>query len=182
MNGFTLELVPHCASISREGWVGDHDSRPLSPDGHRQAGALVEALGGSVDAIYSSPALRCAQTVEPLARATGLSIVELPELRETEGFAGPAVWTGVIYADIAQAIGGAWAAGRGLSAVTRMSQAGGRVVACSHGDLIPAMIAMFCAAYDTPLPRVPDRGGWYTVQFDGSRFAVTTKGPEYLAG
>lgn len=170
-DGLVLELVPHCASVPPEGWDGDHDVRPLSEAGRHQAEALAAALGTGVDGIYSSPALRCLQTVQPLARATGLSIVELVELLETRGFAEPPGWT-----PIEQAVGGAWSAGKGLRAVMAMAREhpGGRVVAASHGDVIPVLFATLCAATGVPLPAWPGRGGWYTVRFDGGSFAVTT--------
>jgi 8-oxo-dGTP diphosphatase len=61
----TIELVPHCTSVVRDGWTGSHDVRPLAELGMRQAAALVAAIGTDVDGIYSSPAARCRQTVSP---------------------------------------------------------------------------------------------------------------------
>lgn len=180
-DGFSLDLIPHCASVRPEAWTGDHDIRPLSELGHQQARALAGALGTGMDAIYSSPALRCVQTVQPLAQAAGLPIVELAELLETRGFAEPHQWTQGIYRPIAAAIGGGWAAGHGLRALVTMARhhPGGRVVASSHGDIIPAFFAMLCAVSDVPLPSWPGRGGWYTVRFDGASFTVTTNGTEF---
>jgi 8-oxo-dGTP diphosphatase len=62
----TLELVPHCMSVARDGWAGSHDVRPLTEAGMRQAEALVAAIGADVDGIYSSPTARCRQTVGPV--------------------------------------------------------------------------------------------------------------------
>ena len=181
-DGFVLELVPHCASVRPEGWADDHDVRPLSELGHQQAKALVEALGTDVEAIYSSPALRCLQTVEPLAEATGLPIVELVELRDARGFVEPRQWTHGIFEPVADAVGGGWAGGRGLRALMTMARRHprGRVVACSHGDIIPVFLAMLCGANDVPLPTVPGRGGWYSVRFDAGSFTVTMNGAEFL--
>jgi broad specificity phosphatase PhoE len=61
----TIELIPHCTSVPREGWAGRHDVRPLAELGMRQAEALVAAIGSDVDGVYSSPAVRCRQTVGP---------------------------------------------------------------------------------------------------------------------
>jgi probable phosphoglycerate mutase len=48
---------------------------PLSADGLAQADQLVARLEPvGIDALYSSPLLRCRQTAEPLARAPGLRI------------------------------------------------------------------------------------------------------------
>jgi 8-oxo-dGTP diphosphatase len=106
-DGFTLELIPHCASVPPDGWTADHLVRPLSEIGFAQAAALPEALGTGIDAICSSPALRCPQTVRPLAAAAGLPVTELPALLDTRMFAEPQRWTGQVYRPISQAIGGA---------------------------------------------------------------------------
>lgn len=179
LDGFRLELVPHCASVSPDGWDGDHLVRPLTEVGHQQAKALVAALGTNVDAICSSPALRCLQTVQPLASAAGLPVRELPELLDTDQFAEPREWAQRKYAHVGQAVGGAWAAGHGLRALRTMSlrHPGGRVVAASHGDIVPAFLAMLCAAYDSPLPSVAARGGWYTLRFESGSCAITQNGP-----
>lgn len=177
-DGLTLELVPHSASVSPERWTGDHAIRPLSEAGHQQAKELVETMGTDVDAIYSSPALRCLQTVQPLARAAGLPIVELVELLDTKEFAEPHEWTQGIFKPVREAIGGGWAAGHGLRALVTMAEShpGGRVVAASHGDIIPTFFAMLCAVNDVPLPKVPQRGGWYTVRFAEGSFTITMNG------
>ena len=167
LDGFTLELVPHCSSVPREGWTGEHRVRPLSEEGHAQARVLVDAFGADVDAVYSSPALRCRQTVSPLAGAVGLAVTELPELDEAVGFGEPGEWTEGVYAPMGAAIGAAWAAGRVMRALALMagSHPGGRVVASSHGDVIPVFLALLAGMYDRPLPEVVGRGGWYRLRF-----------------
>jgi 8-oxo-dGTP diphosphatase len=185
LDGLRLELVPHCASVSPAGWDGDHLVRPLTELGHQQAKSLAAALGTNVDAIYSSPALRCLQTVQPLASAAGLPIGKLPELLDTNQFAEPSEWTQGKYQHIAQAVGGGWSAGHGLRALMTMGgrHPGCRVVAASHGDIIPAFLAMLCAAYDDcPLPRVAARGGWYTIRFDSGSASITMNGPDSRRG
>ena len=141
----------------------------------------MPALGTDVDAIYSSPALRCLQTVQPLANATGLPVVELAELIDTVQFSDPREWTQGHYRHIAEAVGGGWAAGHGLRALATMRRRHprGRVVAASHGDIIPAFLAMICAAHETPLPKVAARGGWYTVRLDQESCVITQNGPEH---
>lgn len=151
-------LVPHCISVPRDGWVGSHDHRPLSDAGHEQARALVAAIG-PVDAVYSSPALRCVQTVQRLADAAGRPVNLLPELYETDDFREPAEWVGGVYAPMGQAISGAWVAGRALAALKRLPA--GRVVVCSHGDVIPPVLALLAGASGRPLPPVVKRGSWH---------------------
>jgi broad specificity phosphatase PhoE len=48
----TIELIPHCTSVPRDGWAGSHDIRPLARLGMRQAEALAAVIGSGVDGIY----------------------------------------------------------------------------------------------------------------------------------
>ena len=67
-----------------------------------------------IEAIFTSPYVRCVQTVRPLAEATGLEIVEHPALAEGEG-------------------------GKATRDLVR-SLVGTNAVLCSHGDVIPAAL------------------------------------------
>jgi 8-oxo-dGTP diphosphatase len=85
-----LLLVRHASAGDRDDWDGDDRDRPLDDRGRKQAEELVERLAPyAIEAILSSPARRCVDTVEPLARARGLELEERPELSEelqhTEG-------------------------------------------------------------------------------------------------
>jgi broad specificity phosphatase PhoE len=52
----------------------------------KQAEELVSVLGEfPITAVISSPYVRCVQTVEPLARARGLSVKQDPSLAEGQG-------------------------------------------------------------------------------------------------
>ena len=76
-------LIRHARAGDADEWDGDDRLRPLDERGRRQAGELVGLLEPyTVDRILSSPALRCVQTVEPLARARGLNIEVRDELSE----------------------------------------------------------------------------------------------------
>ena len=175
----TLELVPHCTSVARDGWVGTHDVRPLAEAGLRQAEALVAAIGADVDGIYSSPTARCRQTVGPLAAAVALPVSDLAELYEAWDFGEPAAGVGEIPDLMVRALGGAWAAGRMLRAVAIMMDAhpGGRVVAASHGDVVPVLLAALGGAFGPSRPRHVGRGGWYTLRFAAGELAVTEHDP-----
>jgi broad specificity phosphatase PhoE len=170
----TVLLVPHCQSVAKPGWTRDHLVRPLSDVGHAQARALVPAVGADVDAIWSSPAVRCLQTVGPLAAAAGLPVRELPELYETQGFQDPGEWVAGVFAPMGQAVAGAWIAGRATGAVVRLTAAhpGGRVVACSHGDVLPVLLALLAGAYGVPLPPLVNRGGWWELRFAGGGLEI----------
>jgi 8-oxo-dGTP diphosphatase len=175
----TIELIPHCVSTAREGWSGSHDVRPLAELGMRQAEALAAVIGSDVDGVYSSPAVRCRQTVGPLAAAAGLPVRDLAELYEAGDFGEPAAGTDKVPELMVRALGGAWAAGRMLRAVTLMMEAHprGRVAAASHGDVVPALLATLSSALAMPLPRHVGRGGWYTLQFAPGVLAVTPHDP-----
>jgi phosphohistidine phosphatase SixA len=78
-----LLLVRHASAGDRAQWVGDDRERPLDKRGRKRAEELVAQLEPyPVEAILSSPARRCVETVEPLARARGLEIEQRPELGE----------------------------------------------------------------------------------------------------
>ena len=79
----TLYFVRHAKSGSRSHWEDDDRGRPLSRRGVKQAEALVSVLGPiAISAVWSSPYLRCVQTVEPLARARRLAVQETRHLAE----------------------------------------------------------------------------------------------------
>jgi len=108
-------LVRHAKAGDASKWTEDDRLRPLSKTGRRQAEALVRSFKGvRFDRIVSSPAVRCEQTVRPLALDRGLRIEPAEELAEGAPLDG-----------LLQLI-----AGLGEQAV----------VACAHGDLIPAAI------------------------------------------
>jgi 8-oxo-dGTP diphosphatase len=85
----TFYVVRHAKSGSRSHWSGDDRLRPLSKKGQKQAEALISILEPfPISGIYSSPFLRCVQTVQPLAKAHKLPIKQTPALAEGQGLAG----------------------------------------------------------------------------------------------
>jgi len=85
----TFHVVRHAKAGSRSHWSGDDRKRPISPKGEKQAARLVEQFRKvAVTAVYSSPYLRCVQTVAPLASARGLAVQESPDLAEGRGVTG----------------------------------------------------------------------------------------------
>jgi 8-oxo-dGTP diphosphatase len=70
-----LYVVRHVTAGDRSRWKGADDERPASKKGRRQAIALADRLEGEhVSALISSPAVRCIQTLEPLAGRLGLKV------------------------------------------------------------------------------------------------------------
>jgi phosphohistidine phosphatase SixA len=85
-------LVRHGSAGDRALWEGDDRERPLDERGLAQAVALAALLSSyPVDRILTSPAVRCLQTIEPLAKTRGLEVEAREELSEehqvTEGAA-----------------------------------------------------------------------------------------------
>ena len=66
-------LVRHARAVSKREWAGPDLLRPLDDVGERQAMGLVDTLAETpIRRLGSSPALRCVQTLEPLASHHGI--------------------------------------------------------------------------------------------------------------
>lgn len=79
-------LVRHARAGHRPSWGCDDRLRPLDERGRRQAEALVDQLAGrDLVRIVSSPAVRCIDTVLPLAEARGLAVETAEALFEGAG-------------------------------------------------------------------------------------------------
>ncbi|HUI02042.1 MAG TPA: phosphoglycerate mutase family protein [Acidimicrobiales bacterium] len=72
-----MVLVRHGHAGTKEGWKDDDRLRPLDARGRRQAARLPAVLVPlRPGALFSSPLVRCVQTLEPTAAATGLAVQE----------------------------------------------------------------------------------------------------------
>ncbi|MBM7805527.1 8-oxo-dGTP diphosphatase [Geodermatophilus bullaregiensis] len=119
----TLLLVRHAKAGSRSDWDGPDDERPLDAQGRRQAQQLAAVLPvfGPVG-LFAAERVRCRETLEPLAGATGLPLCALPELGEEEFAADPQA---------------------GLAVVERLLEPRDRpgvTVVCSQGGAIPSVL------------------------------------------
>jgi 8-oxo-dGTP diphosphatase len=85
----TILLVRHARAGRRDRWTGPDALRPLSKKGRTQAQALPDLLAswtaGRPLRLVSSPWVRCIQTLEPLAAAVGVPVVEDEILGEGMG-------------------------------------------------------------------------------------------------
>jgi phosphohistidine phosphatase SixA len=106
-----IYVVRHAKAGDRAEWEGDDRLRPLTKSGRRQAEELAAWLKKEpIDAILSSPYVRCVQTVEPLADQHKLPIQPRKDLEEGSG---------------------------GDSLLRMVSEFKGRnIVLCTHGDLV----------------------------------------------
>jgi len=113
-----IHLVRHAHAGSRKAWDGDDRDRPLSDRGWVQAEGIEKALADvGVDRVWSSAYVRCIQTLDPLAERLGLEVEVVEPL--SEGGSGAEALDLLLYA----------------------ARSGLTVAACSHGDVIPAVVA-----------------------------------------
>lgn len=111
----TVYLVRHAKAGSRDRWEGDDIVRPLSNKGREQARLVAEGLAGEgVTALYSSPYVRCVQTLEPLGALLDLEVVPEPRLAEETPFE---------------------------HVLDLLAEVPDGAVLCSHGDVIPDTMA-----------------------------------------
>jgi phosphohistidine phosphatase SixA len=80
-----LIVVRHAEAGRKGSWDGPDRGRPLTAGGHDQAEGLVVRLEDyPVERVLSSPAVRCLQTVEPLARDRLLQVEGAAALADAE--------------------------------------------------------------------------------------------------
>lgn len=79
----TLILLRHAKAVAREEWQSEDLDRPLSAMGQQQAKRLTSLLNPfKIREIHSSSAVRCYETVSPLARALSLDYFFTDSLTE----------------------------------------------------------------------------------------------------
>jgi len=115
----TLYLVRHAKAGERARWSGEDLLRPLSGKGRRQAVALCDRLHPLVSVsptamLLSSPYIRCIQTLEPLAARLHSTVIRDERLIEGADRDGA------------------------LELVATLPPGS---VMCSHGDIIPDVMA-----------------------------------------
>ena len=186
-DALTVLLVRHAEPVAPGTSGFDEFTRPLTTKGMRDAEQLREIHSSTrIDAAYSSPYLRARQTIEPIARARGLAIATIEDLRERMlslaelpdwkthlkrtwedfDYAPPGGETG----RIAQA-----RVVRVLDAIAWRHSAG-TVIVASHGNLIALALHAFMPNVDykfwesIPMPAV------FTLTRDGNRWTVSTEG------
>ncbi|MEU4803868.1 histidine phosphatase family protein [Actinosynnema sp. NPDC023587] len=161
----TVILLRHARSTANGSGVlaGRQPGVRLAERGEEQAAALVARLAGvPVDAVVTSPLERCRQTLAPLLADRGLQAAIEPELAEVEY----GEWTGrglreLVEEPLWQVVqqhpsAAVFPGGEGLAAVQARAVAAIRAhdariaaefgpravwVACSHGDVIKAVLA-----------------------------------------
>ena len=118
--GAMVCLVRHADAGDKRVWRGADGDRPLSDQGRREAAGLVIRLEDfPIDRVLSSPALRCTQTVGPVAARNRLPVEQSDLLR--------------IDADVAALA--AWIRGR----------TSGHTILCTHGELLADLLRVLVA-------------------------------------
>lgn len=115
-----LILLRHAKSVRRDEWKGDEGDRPLDNLGQRQAKRLLPSyLPYQIDEIHSSDAMRCLETVEPLARSLQLNIIISEDLSE---------YRHATRADAA------------FDYVQDLMESGNSTIICSHNPILPTLL------------------------------------------
>jgi 8-oxo-dGTP diphosphatase len=142
----TWLLVRHARAGARKGWDGPDIERPLSKKGRRQVDGLMAILKPYKPArIYSSPYVRCTQTVDPVAERLELEVEPSPELAE-----GAPVDDNI--------------------ALLRQT-AGITAVFCTHGDIIPPILDTLAEKDGLELPKDYDcaKGSVWVIEEEDGR-------------
>lgn len=154
-----VHLVRHASAGSRNPWDPTDADRALDEAGLIQAASLANLLSTApINKVASSPALRCIETVTPVAMGHGLEVNRHDQL--FEGADLEAAW----------------------ECLSEAANVQGDTVLCSHGDVIPTLIRRL------QLRGMRLHGGsgcakgscWTLDGWDGTRFAQGTYHPPGL--
>ncbi len=125
-----VHVARHADALDRRGWHRSDGERPLTATGFAQSRVLAGRYRGLARLrIVSSPAVRCVQTVEPVAEGGGWPVELVGYL--AEGAGGAAARAGLL-----KALPGG---------VDQPAPAGGQcpdVLACTHGDVLGELLAL----------------------------------------
>ncbi|MFJ4222654.1 NUDIX domain-containing protein [Microbacterium sp. NPDC089695] len=126
---FPVVALRHAKALPRSEWDGADAARPLTGRGRRQAESIVGPLRAfGVRKIVTSDAVRCVQTVKPLAKALDRKPVK------TERISQDAWEDGV--SDLRTVVG-------------RRVRSGTPAVVCSHGPVLPGILSEIALATGT---------------------------------
>jgi 2,3-bisphosphoglycerate-dependent phosphoglycerate mutase len=183
-----IVLVRHARSVLPAADGPDEFTRPLTPDGLRQALGLVAALSEPRPAaVWSSPYLRAIQTVQPAADALGLPVSTLGELREwDDGLPWTDEWEPHYAASWADPFharpGGESLEQLGVRAVDAVrglvrQHPGQVVLAAGHGTFISRALAGFGVPMDWAAARRMPMPAIYRLRFAGPSAEPEISGP-----
>jgi 8-oxo-(d)GTP phosphatase len=148
-------LIRHGKAGDRGAWEASDELRPLTKAGARQADALAERLGGeAIGRVISSPAVRCVDTVRPLAERLGVKLDRDLDLMEGMGPLGAA-------------------------RLAAEATPGSAIVLSTHGDVIWELLSDLEAAGVTLTAGLPAKKGsvWVLEVADGAVVRGTYQPP-----
>jgi len=126
---FPIIALRHAKALARSDWDGTDAARPLTERGRHQAESIVGPLRAfGVRKIITSDAVRCVQTVTPLAKALDRKTVLTEKISQD-----------------------AWEDGDDdlRSVIGRRVRSGKPAVLCSHGPVLPGILSEIALATGT---------------------------------
>lgn len=126
---FPVIALRHAKALARSDWDGPDAARPLTDRGREQALSIVGPLRAfGVRKIVTSDAVRCVQTVKPLAKAMDRKAVKTDKISQD-----------------------AWEDGDDdlRSVIGRRVRSGKPAVLCSHGPVLPGILSEIALATGT---------------------------------
>lgn len=126
---FPVIALRHAKALARSDWDGPDAARPLTDRGREQALSIVGPLRAfGVRKIVTSDAVRCVQTVKPLAKAMDRKAVKTDKISQD-----------------------AWEDGDDdlRSVIGRRVRSGKPAVLCSHGPVLPGILSEIAVATGT---------------------------------
>ena len=166
----TVELVRHARALPRSQWWNRDDTRrPLTAEGVEQAQLLARTLGKRPpERLVTSPYTRCRETLRPLAQDVDV------DLEDAEAFGEALVLPAFL--DSEDWLGSAWLGGRAAQGLCELAASASRLTVCSHGDVIPAALAVLAGRSGLAPPEVRLRKGWRMVlRLEGGRLAEASE-------
>lgn len=120
INTTPIVLLRHAKATRREDWDGDDGDRPLDVKGQRQAKRMLSIYQSfDIEEIHTSDAMRCIETIDPMARALKISPVFTADLSEYKFAKEKEV---------------------PLDYVWELMQSDLRVLVCSHNPILPKLL------------------------------------------
>ena len=96
-DSYPLILLRHAKAVAREEWESDDGDRPLAHIGQVQAKRFLPGfLPFAISEIYTSDAVRCYESIEPIARSLTINPVFAPSLSEYEFIKDKKAWSPLI--------------------------------------------------------------------------------------
>lgn len=126
---FPVIALRHAKALSRSDWDRSDAARPLTDRGRKQAKSIVGPLRAfGVRKIVTSDAVRCVETVAPLAKALDRKAVQTEKISQDAWEDGTA--------DLRSVVG-------------RRVRSGKAAVLCSHGPVLPGLLSEIALATGT---------------------------------